>query len=98
MSSVTLKKLSAGFAGVLFVALWVGLVPGAVLQALAATGATSRVSVDSSGAQSNGMSYGNAISADGRYVAFASDADNLVSEDTNGTVDVFVHDRQTGIT
>jgi uncharacterized repeat protein (TIGR01451 family) len=34
-----------------------------------------------------------AISADGRYVAFTSDADNLVADDTNGTQDVFVRDR-----
>lgn len=36
-----------------------------------------------------------AISADGRFVAFASDADNLVPGDTNHSMDVFVHDRQT---
>ena len=35
------------------------------------------------------------ISADGRYVAFQSDAPNLVPGDTNGTDDIFVHDRQT---
>ena len=33
------------------------------------------------------------ISADGRYVAFESDADNLVPGDTNGKKDVFVRDR-----
>jgi hypothetical protein len=31
------------------------------------------------------------ISADGRYVAFSSWADNLVEGDTNGVTDVFVH-------
>jgi Tol biopolymer transport system component len=62
------------------------------------TGATERVSVDSSGAQGNGDSYSPAISADGRYVAFISRADNLVSTDTNGFADVFVRDRQIGIT
>ena len=36
------------------------------------------------------------ISADGRYVAFLSEATNLVPGDTNGIKDVFVHDRQTG--
>ena len=39
-----------------------------------------------------------AISADGRYVAFVSDATNLVAGDTNDLPDVFVHDRQTGLT
>ena len=62
------------------------------------TGATTRVSVDSSGVQGNGGSYRPSISADGRYVAFDSTADNLVTGDTNATDDVFVHDRQTGAT
>ena len=39
-----------------------------------------------------------AISADGRFVAFSSDATNLVPGDTNGAADVFVRDRQTGTT
>src|SRR5207249_383144 len=39
-----------------------------------------------------------ALSADGRFVAFQSDATNLVAGDTNGATDVFVHDRQTGTT
>src|SRR5439155_4265113 len=64
----------------------------------AGQGATTRVSVASSGRQGNGDSYWPAISADGRYVAFISDASNLVSGDTNGVSDVFVHDRQTGTT
>ena len=63
-----------------------------------ATGVTERVSVDSSGAQGNGDSYHSSITGDGRYVAFSSAAGNLVSGDTNGSYDVFVHDRVTGIT
>ena len=62
------------------------------------TGATQRVSVSSTGAQADGASELPTISADGRYVAFRSLADNLVSGDTNGTWDIFVHDRATGIT
>ncbi|MCL4559769.1 MAG: hypothetical protein M1281_04025 [Chloroflexi bacterium] len=38
------------------------------------------------------------VSADGHYIAFTSCATNLVSNDTNGFDDVFVHDRQTGMT
>ncbi|QUQ63397.1 TolB family protein [Kutzneria sp. CA-103260] len=53
---------------------------------------TTRVSVDSNGTQANGLSWQPAISADGRYVSFASDADNLVPGDTNHAGDVFVHD------
>lgn len=62
------------------------------------TGTTTRVSVDSQGAQSNGTSYEPSISADGRFVAFWSFASNLVPGDTNGTWDVFVYDRQLGLT
>jgi Tol biopolymer transport system component len=57
------------------------------------TGATSRVSVDSGGGQANAESDAPSISADGRYVAFGSDASNLVAGDTNGAGDVFVSDR-----
>jgi hypothetical protein len=59
------------------------------------TGATTRVSVDSAGGQGNDRSFGNAISADGRFVAFGSLASNLVASDTNNRADVFVHDRDT---
>ena len=53
---------------------------------------TTRVSVDSSGAQAGSASQMTAISADGRYVAFVSSATNLVAGDTNGVADVFVRD------
>jgi Tol biopolymer transport system component len=56
-------------------------------------GTTTRVSVDSSGAQGDWKSNQASISGDGRFVAFASQAANLVPSDTNGATDVFVHDR-----
>jgi len=62
------------------------------------TGVTTRVSVATDGAQGNGLSYVPTISADGRYVAFQSQATNLVAGDTNGVGDAFVHDRVTGVT
>ncbi len=63
------------------------------------TGATERISVSSSGTQGNGPSYPvTPLSADGRYVAFASAASNLVANDTNNQIDIFVRDRQTGTT
>ena len=62
------------------------------------SGQTSRVSVDSAGTQGNNSSYGSALSASGRFVAFNSRASNLVPNDTNERTDVFVHDRQTGQT
>lgn len=54
-----------------------------------------RVSVDFSGVQGNGGSRDAAISSDGRYVAFTSDATNLVPGDTNGVADIFRVDRVT---
>jgi Tol biopolymer transport system component len=63
------------------------------------TGRTKRVSVSSAGTQANGRSRrtGSAIARE-RFVAFQSFASNLVSTDTNGVSDVFVHDRRTGKT
>ena len=66
--------------------------------ATASPGITTRVSVDSSGNQGDDASFHGVISGNGRFVAFASRATNLVPGDTNDTSDVFVHDRQTGIT
>jgi Tol biopolymer transport system component len=63
-----------------------------------ATSETERVSVASDGTEGNGLSTVSSISANGRYVAFYSFASNLVPNDTNLTNDVFVHDRETGIT
>ena len=68
---------------------------GALLpQTAVAAPTTTRVSVSSAAAQSNGGSgVGTvAVSADGRFVAFASDASNLVPGDGNGVLDVFVRD------
>jgi Tol biopolymer transport system component len=38
------------------------------------------------------------VSADGRYCAFTSHAANLIADDTNEVLDVFVRDRQAGTT
>ncbi|BCJ49983.1 hypothetical protein Asp14428_14580 [Actinoplanes sp. NBRC 14428] len=52
-----------------------------------------RVNVSTGSAEANADTYEVAVSADGRYVAFTSDATNLVPGDTNGTTDVFLRDR-----
>ena len=65
---------------------------------IARPGATSRVSVDSSGTEANGDSDDPRISGNGRYVVFESQATNLVTGDINGRDDIFVHDLQTGQT
>ncbi|MFM5982630.1 MAG: DUF4347 domain-containing protein [Sphaerospermopsis kisseleviana] len=54
-----------------------------------------RVSTNASGIQGNSDSGRAAISADGRYVVFQSNATNLVSGDTNGSYDIFVKDLTT---
>jgi Tol biopolymer transport system component len=62
------------------------------------TNTTRRVSVATDGTQGNYVSFFPSISADGRYVAFKSEASNLVSGDTNGSQDVFVYDTVTNTT
>jgi Tol biopolymer transport system component len=62
------------------------------------TGRTGRVSANVNGGPGNGASFGASISADGRYVAFASDASNLVPNDTNHIRDVFLRDLRMGMT
>jgi len=59
---------------------------------------TERVSLASDNSQSNADSYFPFLSADGRYVAFHSEASNLVPGDTNNTRDAFVYDRGLGDT
>ena len=61
-------------------------------------GTTERVSVDSGEAQANGNSNYSFMSRDGRFVVFKSVATNLVAGDTNAKEDVFLRDRQTGLT
>lgn len=63
-----------------------------------ATATTTRISVSSAGQQANAASFRPSISADGRWVAFESDASNLALGDGNGWTDVFLHDRVTGVT
>jgi archaellum component FlaF (FlaF/FlaG flagellin family) len=62
------------------------------------TNTTNRVSVDSAGNQVNDSSYDPSISADGRFVAFESDATNLVPGDSNSSFDIFVRDLLTNTT
>lgn len=62
------------------------------------SGATERVSVGSLGEEAHGDSAFPSLSADGRFVAFSSTAEDLVAEDSNGFRDVFLHDRHRGTT
>jgi hypothetical protein len=61
-------------------------------------GTTTLVSQSSAGTAGNGASLQASISGDGRYVAFESDANNLVDGDTNALRDIFLRDLTTGTT
>jgi Ca2+-binding RTX toxin-like protein len=58
-----------------------------------ATGTLTRVSTSTGGTDGNGESLNAQVSADGRYVVFESDANNLTAGDTNGYRDIFLWDR-----
>jgi Tol biopolymer transport system component len=54
---------------------------------------TELVSVTCGGVSGNSFSDAPSMSADGRWVAFWSTADDLVPEDSNHSIDVFVTER-----
>jgi hypothetical protein len=64
------------------------------------TGALQLVSASATGTPASGSASGQArnpsISGDGRFVAFRSDAANLVAGDLGGTEDIFVKDMDSG--
>lgn len=81
----------------------VGMISASLLAASSggatpAAGFTELISLSSAGVQGDQDSELPSVSADGRFVAFASLSDNLVSGDTNGQSDIFVRDRLTGTT
>jgi hypothetical protein len=63
-----------------------------------AAGTTIRASVDSAGVEGDLLSYDPCLAGDGSAVAFTSWATNLVANDVNLCIDVFVHDLATGVT
>ncbi len=73
-------------------------IPEISQQLLMNQGETIRVSVAANGEEGNGHSVSPSISADGRYIAFSSDASNLVSGDSNGEYDIFVRDVEANTT
>ncbi|WP_199930642.1 TolB family protein [Streptomyces sp. CB02923] len=73
-----------------------GVLPAAAVAANPAAPATERVSVAADGTQGNGFSGDPKLSANGRFVAFSSEATNLGPADTNGHQDVYVKDLRTG--
>jgi len=97
----TTPSVSADGSTVAFASRASNLVPGtsrhlSEIFVRAATGAIRLITVGFGGVQPDADSTEPAISADGRFVAFTSDADNLIAGDQNGASDVFVVDLQTG--
>lgn len=92
-----INKLLTGTASVIGVS---SIAVFGLVTASAQAGVTTRVDVDSTGREAQGSLDTERVdvSATGRYVAFSSQASNLVPGDTNGARDIFVHDRQTGQT
>src|SRR5260221_13607403 len=84
VSALVISSLSAGSPG--------------VQHAFAAALVTERVSLTATGGQASGNSEAPSISADGRFVAFDSEAADIVPGDTNHRSDVFVRDRASGTT
>ena len=72
--------------------------PEAVEAALLAGGGLERISVSADGSAPTGDSRASSLSGDGRYVAFVSASANITAGDTNGFQDVFVRDREAGVT
>ncbi|HYG73694.1 MAG TPA: hypothetical protein VEK08_01575 [Planctomycetota bacterium] len=60
------------------------------------TGTTTKISLTSTGGQTNGPSFQSRITGDGRFVMFESRATNLVPGDTNAMGDGFLVDRTNG--
>jgi Tol biopolymer transport system component len=88
---------------VIFFTLVLGCLPGLFLFGACGNGGGGAdlvilVSMNSAGTAGSGDSEEATVSANGRYVAFVSYADNLVPDDTNGDYDIFLYDVEMGIT
>ncbi|MEQ1621645.1 MAG: hypothetical protein ABL919_09575 [Methylococcales bacterium] len=57
-----------------------------------------RISNGQNSSEANGRSYRPTMSRDGRFIAYLSAASNLVADDSNGQIDVFVSDQLSGQT
>ncbi|WP_426574637.1 DUF4214 domain-containing protein [Aquihabitans sp. McL0605] len=69
-----------------------------VFERTVSTGTTVRASLGFGSSQASKNSNTGSVSKDGRYVAFLSDATDLVAGDTNLATDVFVHDLVNDVT
>jgi Tol biopolymer transport system component len=95
------NSVSADGRYVVFTSRATNLVPGdtdpsGVFIKDAHTGTVTRVNKNAYGEPSNQPAFDPVMSADGRYVAFRSNADNLIAGDTPNSTDIFVKDVLTG--
>lgn len=103
-SSSTVASISADGRWVVFSSYASNLVPGDLNEQFdvfihdRTTGLTELVSAASAGQQADGISSMPAVSEEGRYVVYWSDATNLVPGDTNERRDIFLRDRTAGTT
>ena len=86
-------KIGAAVAALLAAALTTAVVHPATA---GAAGGTKQISLDATNDDPNGASFGRSVSADGAFIAYSSDASDLVASDPNGYRDIFVRDRQGG--
>ncbi len=87
------RPLAGDVTGGVRPAAFVQLYPADIFVVDLVNGRTSRVSVGVGTTEPDGSSVQPSLSSSGRYVAFASLADNLVAGDTNKSADAFVRDR-----
>jgi len=93
----TVSRRTRVFIGLLLPALYTGMPAASAGDPLQHLLRISLGAVQTSGVlQANDASYTPAVSADGRWVAFSSDASNLVPGDFNHSRDVFLRDTRTG--
>lgn len=76
----------------------IAVIAATLSSAVSQANAVERISVATGGGQGNSQSRFAAISGNGRYVVFTSDATNLVASDSNGAADIFLRDRVLGTT
>lgn len=76
----------------------ISILPFLLICTVALGQSTTRVSVASDGTEGDDDSYARDIDLQGRFVLFESHATNLVPDDTNGVMDIFVYDRMNGET
>src|SRR4051812_15330488 len=93
------KYLALFVSAVLVIGLTIGLGYGRSNVSASVPGTNQMVSINSGGTNGgNDLTNNSAISADGKYVVFASSASNLVSGDTNNAQDIFVRNLSAGTT